>query len=153
MNIQALMSSHSVEWETPQALFDALDEEFGFTLDAAAAPSNAKCERYYTEQDDALSQPWEGTVWCNPPYGRIIGKFVAKGFEEAQKGATVVMLIPARTDTRYWHEYVMRAREIRFIKGRLHFSGSRNNAPFPSAVVVFGLGEHVPTVCSMEAGQ
>lgn len=150
---RGLMSSNTQEWETPQDFFDRLDAEFHFTLDAAATPENAKCERYYTIQDNALWQPWTGIVWCNPPYGRLIGKFVRKGFGAAQNGATVVMLIPARTDTTYWHNYVMRAKEIRFVKGRLYFSmdGETGRAPFPSAVVVFEAGEHQPRISTLEA--
>jgi len=147
------MSSETQEWETPQEFFDLLDTEFEFTLDVAATPENAKCKRYYTIQDNALWQPWDGVVFCNPPYGRLIGKFVRKGYMEAQKGATVVMLIPSRTDTRYWHNYVMRAKEIRFVKGRLYFSvdGKRGAAPFPSAIVVFERGEYQPIISSIES--
>lgn len=149
-----LMSSDTQEWETPQEFFDRLNQEFGFTLDAAATPDNAKCERFYTIRDNALWQRWEGVVFCNPPYGRLIGKFVRKGWMEAQRGTTVVMLIPARTDTRYWHDYVMRAKEIRFVAGRLYFSvdGKRGAAPFPSAIVVFESGEHRPIISSFSSG-
>lgn len=149
-----LFSSKAREWETPQGFFDRLNAEFGFTLDAAASSKNAKCERYYTVQDDALQQAWTGTVWCNPPYGRVIGRFIRKGFEAAQKGATVVMLIPSRTDTKYWHNYVMRAKEIRFVRGRLQFIGANGRsgkAPFPSAVVIFEGGDHKPLISTMGA--
>ena len=146
-----LMSSDRGDWETPQDFFDALDAEFGFTLDAAASPLNAKCARYWTEEDDALIQRWEGVVWCNPPYGRVVGDFVKKGFEEAQKGATVVMLLPARTDTRWWHDWVMRAAEIRLVRGRLRFVGAKSSAPFPSAVAVFRAGEWTPLLRAMDA--
>ncbi len=148
-----LMSSNSHEWETPQGFFDILNAEFHFTLDAAASSVNAKCARYFTVADNALLCPWNGVVWCNPPYGRIIGKFVRRGWEMAQNGATVVMLIPARTDTRYWHEYVMKAAEIRFLRGRLYFTNNRRQsggAPFPSAVIVFERGIFVPRVSSIE---
>lgn len=103
---------------------------------------------------DGLRFDWnwtDGAVWVNPPYGTQIGRWVAKGYHEAQKGCTVVMLIPARTETRYWHDYVMRAAEIRFIKGRLRFSGYSVNAPFPSAVIVFRQGDHTPRISAMEA--
>jgi len=146
-----LMSSDRGDWETPQDFFDALDAEFGFTLDAAASPLNAKCARYWTEKDDALVQRWEGVVWCNPPYGRVVGDFVKKGFEEAQKGATVVMLLPARTDTRWWHDWVMKAAEIRLVKGRLRFVGAKSSAPFPSAVAVFQAGQWTPLLRAMDA--
>lgn len=128
----------SHEWETPQDFFEALDEEFRFNLDAAASADNAKCLRYYDA--DGLGLPWKSVVWCNPPYGTQIGKWVEKGYHEARRGATVVMLIPARTETAYWHDYVMHAAEIRFVRGRLRFSGYKVNAPFPSAVVVFRPG-------------
>lgn len=146
-----LFSSSTIECETPQAFFERLDAEFDFTLDPAATPENAKCKRYYTANEDGLIQPWIGVVFCNPPYGRVIGDWVRKAYEEAQKGSTVVMLIPSRTDTRWWHSWVMKAKEIRFIKGRLKFSGSNNSAPFPSAVVVFGPGEHKPFISAMKA--
>lgn len=136
MNVH--FSSSRDNWETPQEFFDLLDSEFHFTLDAAADPANAKVpSRYYTLEDDAIRQDWPGVVFCNPPYGRMIGRFVRKAWEQAQEGSTVVMLIPARTDTSYWHEFVMRSAEIRLVRGRLRFGGTDNSAPFPSAVVVF----------------
>lgn len=134
---KGLFTSDNAEWETPQGLFDTLNEEFGFNLDAAATAENAKCENYWTKEDDALTKPWAGRVFCNPPYGREIGKFVEKGLKEANHGSIVVMLLPARTDTRWWHDYVMLASEIRLIKGRLKFGDSKNSAPFPSCIVVF----------------
>ena len=136
----ALFSSETNEWETPQAFFDRLDVEFSFDLDPCATSENAKCERYFTKSDDGLGLRWRGTVYVNPPYGRAIGHWIEKAFREAQAGETVVLLIPSRTDTRYWHDYVMRASEIRFVRGRLRFGGATNSAPFPSAVVVFRPG-------------
>lgn len=131
-------SSATNEWSTPQAIFDELDEEFGFTLDPCATPENAKCAKFFTEADDGLAQDWtKDIVFMNPPYGREIGKWVKKAYESAQGGATVVCLIPARTDTAYWHDYVMKADETRFIRGRLKFGGHTNSAPFPSAIVIF----------------
>ena len=124
-------------WETPQKFFDMLDEEFGFTLDVCAEDNTAKCERYYTKENDALSKEWEGVCWMNPPYGRGIGVWLKRAYETSQNGSTVVCLIPSRTDTKWWHEYVMKAYEIRFVKGRLKFDGHKNCAPFRSAVVVF----------------
>ena len=109
---------------------------FGPTLDVAAQPGNAKCERYYTPADDALTQAWEGVCWCNPPYGRDLGLWIAKAYESAQAGATVVCLLPVRTDTRWWQTYILSA-EVRFVPGRLTFGGASNPAPFPSAVVIF----------------
>lgn len=125
------------EWETPQHLFDALDAEFAFTLDACATAANAKCAAYFTRDDDALTQRWCGSVFVNPPYGKgVTATWVRKAWQEAQAGATVVCLIPARTDTAYWHDFVLQG-EVRFIRQRLRFSGSRQPAPFPSVVVVF----------------
>lgn len=135
-----LFSSSTDEWATPQWLYDSLNEEFGFTLDPCALPSNAKCERYFTPQDNGLLQDWGGeTVFCNPPYGKAIADWVRKCSEESKKpNTTIVMLIPARTDTRYFHDYIYRkAKEIRFIKGRLKFGGAKTSAPFPSMIVIF----------------
>ena len=134
---ETLFQSNKMDWGTPQAFFDLLDREFEFTLDACASAGNAKCRRYWTQEDDALKQTWPGRVWCNPPYGRDIGDWVRKAFQESLRGSIVVLLIPARTDTAYWHNYVMRAAEVRFVRGRLTFEGADNSAPFPSAVVVF----------------
>lgn len=132
-----LFSSKSVVWETPQDLFDKLNAEFHFDLDVCALPENAKCEKYYTPEDDGLSQPWNGVCWCNPPYGKAIGKWIQKAYETFAGGGTVVMLLPARTDTKWFHEYIYNKAEIRFIKGRLKFGNSKNAAPFPSMIVVF----------------
>lgn len=133
-------SSATDLWSTPQAFFDSLNAEFGFNLDVCALPENTKCSRFYSPADDGLSQPWKGTCWCNPPYGREISKWVRKAHESAQDGATVVCLLPARTDTAWWHDYVAKAADIRFIRGRLKFGNATHNAPFPSAVVVFRPG-------------
>ena len=122
-------------WSTPQGFFDVLNKEFKFDLDVCATHENAKCAEYFMESDDGLAQEWRGVVWCNPPYGRAIGKWIEKADISASAGSTVVCLVPARTDTRWWHEYVIN-HEVRFIKGRLKFGGAKNNAPFPSAVVV-----------------
>ena len=131
-------SSETNEWATPQALFNALDREFNFTLDPCSDGINAKCQKYFTIEDDGLAQDWfNDTVFMNPPYGREIPKWIQKAYEESRKGATVVGLIPSRTDTRYWHEYIMKADEVRFIKGRIKFGGSKQSAPFPSCIVVF----------------
>ena len=137
MKISACLSSQSNEWATPQDLFDGLNAEFGFTLDPCCTDDNAKCRKHYTLADDGLSQSWAGeVVFMNPPYGREIGKWIAKAHQEAKGGATVVCLIPARTDTAYWHDYCMKG-EVRYIRGRLKFGGCKCGAPFPSAVVVF----------------
>jgi phage N-6-adenine-methyltransferase len=135
-----MFTSATDEWATPGDFFAMLDREFGFTLDVCATAENAKCDRYFTRADDGLSQQWEGVCWMNPPYGRSIGDWVRKAYEASLRGATVVCLIPSRTDTGYWHDYVMRAAEVRLVRGRLHFEGEKNkghNAPFPCAVVVF----------------
>lgn len=133
-------SSVKHDWSTPPQLFARLDREFGFTLDAAASQENAKCDRYFTPDDDGLRQDWgQHVVWCNPPYGRVIAQWVRKGFDAAQLGATVVMLVPARTDTAWWHDYAING-DVEFLRGRLNFGGDRirgHNAPFPSCVVVF----------------
>jgi len=134
---QGLFSSATDEWETPQDLFDELNAEFSFTVDVCALPINAKCSRFFTPEQDGLIQEWSlETCWMNPPYGRQIGKWIRKAYEESQKGATVVCLLPARTDTAWWHDYCVKG-EIRFIRGRLKFGGSKNSAPFPSAIVIF----------------
>jgi phage N-6-adenine-methyltransferase len=131
-------SSQTVEWSTPQGVFDQLDNEFNFDLDPCATHENAKCDRYFTEEDDGLKQEWGGsTVFMNPPYGREIARWMQKAYTSHLYGATVVCLVPSRTDTRWWHDYVMKATEIRFIKGRLKFGGAKNSAPFPSAIVIF----------------
>jgi len=137
---QVLFSSNNEVWETPIEFFNQLDKEFNFTLDPCALPENAKCNKFFTPEQNGLIQNWKGnTVFCNPPYGRKIYNWVKKCSEEARKdNTTVVMLIPARTDTRYFHEFIyQKVKEIRFIKGRLKFGNSKNTAPFPSMVVIF----------------
>lgn len=128
--------SDSPEWSTPQDLFDKLDAEFRFETDVCATAENAKCEQFYTRADNGLEQPWTGVCWMNPPYGAEIGAWVAKAHQSAMHGATVVCLVPARTDTKWWHDHVTKAKDVRFLRGRLKFGGCKNSAPFPSAVVV-----------------
>lgn len=141
-----LFNSKSVEWETPQDLFDRLNVVHQFTLDVCATPANAKCGRYFTSKQDGLTaftagDWWRERVWCNPPYGRGIGDWVLRccyataGHRYAPSLA--VMLLPARTDTKWWHDYVIPFGHVEFIRGRLKFSGHKNPAPFPSAVVTF----------------
>ena len=139
MNTELMFSSKTDLWETPKDLFDKLNNEFHFTLDVCATPENAKCDSFYTKEQDGLSQPWKGVVWCNPPYGRQIGEWVRRAFLASVSGSTVVMLLPARTDTKWFHDYIYKRNnvEIRFIRGRLKFGGNKNSAPFPSMVVVF----------------
>jgi phage N-6-adenine-methyltransferase len=127
-------SSGNDEWETPQALFDVLNEEFHFEVDRAANPANAKCPRFYT---DALNIEWGGRGFLNPPYSHV-GAFLEKAHHELIfRRVLTVCLVAARPDTRYWHEHVSEADEVRFLKGRLTFGGAPNAAPFPSAVVIF----------------
>ena len=135
---EGLFSSNTEVWATPQAFFDKLDGEFHFTLDPCALPSNAKCKKYYTPEDNGLEKDWSGeSVFCNPPYGSAIKLWVKKCYEEAKKGALVVMLIPARTDTSYFHDYIYNKAEIRFLRGRLKFGEAKQSAPFLSMVVVY----------------
>ena len=139
MNLEVMFSSENMAWSTPQDFFDRLNKEFNFTLDPCCTHESAKCETYFTPEIDGLKQSWEGhTVFMNPPYGREIGVWLEKAYKESLKGDTIVVcLIPSRTDTKYWHDYCMKASEIRFVKGRLKFGGSKNSAPFPSSVIVF----------------
>ena len=131
-------SSATDDWATPPEVFAALDAEFRFQLDVCASARNAKCERFFTVADDGLAQQWTGRVWMNPPYGRTIGAWMAKAAESARADATVVCLVPARTDTAWWHEHVMAAAsEVRLVRGRLKFGDGASPAPFPSAIVVF----------------
>lgn len=134
------------DWETPPSVFDPLNAEFGFTLDVCATPENTKCQRFFSVDDDGLSQSWGGEVcWMNPPFGKEIPRWIEKAYRESLNGATIVVLVPARTDTRWWHEYAERASERRFVRGRIVFVGARYNAPFPCAVVVFRAPEVKPS--------
>lgn len=138
MNCDVMFSSETPEWETPQRFYDELDAEFHFTLDPCATKQNAKCGKFYTKDDDGLKQDWSGeTVYCNPPYGRGVEAWIKKCSEHAEAGGIAVMLIPARTDTKAFHVWIYRKAEIRFIRGRLKFGGSKNSAPFPSMIVIF----------------
>ena len=137
-NINVMFSSEKDDWETPQYLFDELNNEFHFTLDPCASVFNHKCEKYFTKNENGLNQYWKGeTVFCNPPYGREIGKWVKKCYLHGKNGDGIaVMLIPSRTDTKWFHEYVYHKAEIRFIKSRLKVGDSKSNAPFPSMIVI-----------------
>ena len=139
MNKEVMFSSATDNWATPQDFFDELNAEFHFDLDVCADEINHKCDKYYTKEQDGLTMPWKGIVWCNPPYGREIGQWVRKALFASVNGATVVMLSPARTDTKWFHDYIYKRDnvEIRFVRGRLKFGNSKNSAPFPSMVVVF----------------
>jgi phage N-6-adenine-methyltransferase len=143
------------DWETPPEFFAALDAEFGFTLDVCATPANAKCARFFTPADDGLAQDWGRNVcWMNPPFGAEIPRWMAKAWDAATLGATVVSLVPARVDTRWWHEYAERG-EYRFVRGRIRFVGAPYNAPFPCAVVLFrfpGAAAPLPVIDSRFVG-
>jgi site-specific DNA-methyltransferase (adenine-specific) len=145
-----MFSSKSDEWETPQDLFDTLNKEFKFTLDPCSQHYNHKCDKYYTQEDNGLSKDWSGEiVFCNPPYGGSIGKWVEKCYKESLNGTKIVMLIPSRTDTRWFHSYILGKAEIRFLKGRLKFVNRSfptwneegnyklSPAPFPSMLVIY----------------
>jgi phage N-6-adenine-methyltransferase len=134
---ESLKSSKSDEWATPDWVFSQLNAEFGFTLDPCATGKNARCVRYFTISDNGLLRSWaQETVFLNPPYSQI-SRWMAKAFGETRdNGATVVCLVPARTDTTWWHAYAMQG-EVRFIRGRLRFGGASENAPFPTAIVIF----------------
>ena len=144
MKTETLFSSANCEWETPPELFNELDERFHFTLDVASTDQNALCKRHYTKEQNGLAHSWQtegGSVWCNPPYGKDIKSWVCKAWEESQSGQTIVLLIPARTDTAWFHDYVYRKAGVVFLRGRLHYSlnGVRavNNAAFPSMLVIY----------------
>lgn len=141
MNVH--FSSASDDWATPADFFKAADDEFGpLLLDVCASPLNAKCVRFFTREDNGLAQVWGGRCWMNPPYGREIGKWVKRAREAAESGEAerVVCLLPARTDTAWWHDHISRAAVVRFLRGRLKFGGCKNSAPFPSVLVVFKRG-------------
>jgi len=135
---ETLFSSKGIEWTTPIELFNQLDNEFHFTLDPCATKENAKCSKFYTIEDDGLNKSWDNEiVFVNPPYGKTIKEWVRKSSET---NGVVVMLLPARTDTKYFHDYIYNKAELRFIKGRLKFGGNQNgsgSAPFPSMIVIF----------------
>ena len=134
---KGLFTSNSGEWATPQDFFDSLNAHFGpFDLDPCATTENAKCPKFFAAADDGLKQPWGGRVFMNPPYGRQIGKWVEKAYQESRNGCLVVCLLPSRTDTRWFHDFCLKG-SVRFLRGRLKFGGCKANAPFPSMVVVF----------------
>lgn len=158
---KGLFTSNSCEWETPQEVFDRLNRQYHFTLDPCATKENAKCEKYYTREQDGLKQDWAGeTVFCNPPYGKEMPKWIEKCARHAEEGGVAVMLIPARTDTRAFHDYIYHRAEIQFLRGRLRYGNSKWNAPFPSMVVVFNANRVICPLCGtafqsvmkMEAG-
>jgi phage N-6-adenine-methyltransferase len=133
-----MFSSKTDMWYTPQYLFDKYNAIYQFQTDVCAIAENAKCLNYYTPEQNGLAQEWTGRCWMNPPYGRNIGQWVKKAYQSSLAGALIVCLLPARTDTAWWHDYVMKGHVV-FIRGRIKFGGCKNAAPFPSAIVVFGL--------------
>ena len=135
-NLAVHFSSATDLWATPQDLYDRYHARYSFELDVCATAQNAKCARHFTVADDGLAQEWRGRCWMNPPYGREIGAWMAKAWRSSEAGALVVCLVPARTDTAWWHDFAVKG-EIEFLRGRLKFGGHKNSAPFPSAVVVF----------------
>ena len=140
-NREVMFASRTDDWETPQHIFDKLDEELGpFEVDVCATAANAKCEKYFTKAQNGLIQDWGSKVcWMNPPYGREISKWVKKAYLSSLKPNTrVVCLLPARTDTRWFHDYCVMG-TIWFLKGRLKFGGAKTGAPFPSMIVIFGV--------------
>ena len=140
-----MATSQRIDWETPPKLFEALKARFPFTLDAAASSTNAKCPRYFTEAGNGLEQPWReldgspAVVWCNPPYGRVIADWMKKARREAEAGSTVVLLVPARTDTKWFHDEVLACPQasVEFLRGRVTFVGAKAPAPFPCMLVIF----------------
>ena len=134
--LNLMFSSKNDLWATPQSFFDKLNAKYSFTVDVCALPENAKCDKFFSPEQNGLAQQWDGVCWMNPPYGREIGQWMRKAYESSLDGATVVCLVPARTDTKWFHDYAMKG-EIEFIKGRLKFGDSKNSAPFPSALVVY----------------
>jgi site-specific DNA-methyltransferase (adenine-specific) len=139
MNKNLMFSSVTDEWYTPIDFYNELNKEFNFNLDPCATDINHKCAKYFTKEDNGLLQSWGGyNVFCNPPYGRAITAWVEKAYKEAKKDNTlIVMLLPARTDTKWFHNFIYNKAEIRFIKGRLKFGGCKSSAPFPSMVVIY----------------
>lgn len=137
MNTELMFSSKTDMWATPQAYFDEVAKEFVFSVDVCANKENTKVNKFFSIEDNGLVQKWEGICWMNPPYGREIGKWIKKAYESAEQGATVVGLLPARTDTKWFHTYIYGKAEIRFIKGRLKFGDCKNTAPFPSMLVIW----------------
>lgn len=139
MNKNLMFSSVTDEWYTPIDFYNELNKEFNFNLDPCATDINHKCAKYFTKEDNGLLQSWGGyNVFCNPPYGRVINAWVEKAYNESKKDNTlIVMLLPARTDTKWFHNFIYHKAEIRFIKGRLKFGGCKNSAPFPSMLVIY----------------
>lgn len=135
-NLSIHFSSATDLWSTPQELYDKYNALYKFELDVCATAENAKCDQYFTPECNGLAQPWKGRCWMNPPYGRTIGSWMEKAWRSSNEGALVVCLVPARTDTAWWHDFAIKGK-VEFLRGRIKFGGHKNSAPFPSAVVVF----------------
>jgi phage N-6-adenine-methyltransferase len=153
-NFQGKFNSTRQDWPTPDKLFDVLDRRYGFNFDLAADKSNTKCVNYFTKEDDALLQIWKGVCWLNPPYGgsgtNKLKAWVMKAFKAGQiDGCSVTMLIPARTNTNWWHDYCMRAKEILFIRGRPKFGDAKHGLPQPLAIVYFDNTKNKPSYYSI----
>jgi phage N-6-adenine-methyltransferase len=148
VNTALHFSSATDLWSTPQDFFDKLDAEFHFRTDVCATAGNAKCRRFFTKETDGLAQQWSGVCWMNPPYGREIGRWMQKAYESSLAGATVVCLVPSRTDTSWFQDHAMKG-EVRFVRGRLKFGGHSNAAPFPSAIVIFRKRIDEPSLASV----
>jgi len=140
MNTKLHFSSKKNDWETPDDLFNLLNKQYGFTLDVCATAENAKCKEFFTIEDDDLKQDWTGVCWMNPPYGRDIGKWLQKAYESyIELNTTVVCLVPARTDTKWWRQLVdYKSARVELLTGRIKFVGAVNCAPFPSALIYYG---------------
>ncbi len=135
---ESLYKSDKMDWGTPQYIFDYLNKEFNFTLDVCADSNNTKCKNFFSIENNGLSQNWDDNIcWMNPPYGRDIKNWVEKAYRESRKNCTCVCLVPVRSDTKWWHDYVMKSFEIRLFNKRLSFAGANNKAPFPAAIIVF----------------
>lgn len=134
----SMFSSATDEWATPQQFFDKLNSIYKFEIDVCATSDNAKCEKYFTRDEDGLQQEWTGSCWMNPPYGRAIKHWIKKACDAGLSGHRVVCLLPARTDTAWFHDFCLPHGKIEFIRGRLKFGGAKTSAPFPSMIVIFG---------------
>ena len=136
MTNRGMMKGGSGEWSTPRWLFEEWNKKYKFTIDVCASIKNRKCDRYIDKKTDALFQKWIGTIWMNPPYGRDVIKWVRKAYRTFESGHTVVCLLPASTDTKWFHEFCLRG-NVTFLRGRVKFGGSKRTAPFPSMIVEF----------------
>lgn len=135
-NFDTMFSSVKQDWITPDEIYNPLNDEFHFTLDVCASQDNTRCERFFSEQDDGLAQEWRGVCWMNPPF-KNKAKWIKKAYQSSIEGATVVCLIPARTNTNWFHDYCLKYGEVRFVRGRPKFKGAKHGLPQPLAIVIF----------------